>query len=132
MSTKVSSEDLAEVVRAELRLLDPEARADSALVGRLLHPDFVEIGASGQVYRRETVMELLANDPRVQGAAHDFVPSPLADGVVLLTYRVAGARNSLRSSIWIRSEPGEQWQLRFHQGTLRPETGPGDGQNPDG
>jgi len=44
------AEDRAEVVRRELLLLDPVVRADVGRVRGLLHPDFVEFGASGRIW----------------------------------------------------------------------------------
>ena len=58
--------DLAEVVRRERQLLDPALRADGEFVAGLLHPEFVEYGASGRVWDRETTVAALRADPRVQ------------------------------------------------------------------
>ena len=60
----------------------------------------------------------LTADPAVDAEAHDVVPVWLGQDTVLLTYRLAGTRTTLRSSVWIR-ESG-QWRLRFHQGTPVP------------
>lgn len=109
-------EDLAEVVRREQALLDPALRAEGARVEELLHPDFVEHGASGRVWDRASMVAALAEDPAVAGPAGDFVATALADDVVLLTYRVGGPRGSLRSSVWVRDD-GAGWRVRFHQGT---------------
>lgn len=42
---------MAEVERLERALLDPSVRADPGRVAALLHPEFVEFGASGTVWR---------------------------------------------------------------------------------
>ncbi len=43
-------------------------------------------------------------------------PVVRADDVVLLTFRIVGEVDRLRSSVWVRdSHLG--WRLRFHQGT---------------
>lgn len=114
--------DLDEVVRLEQLLLSPEVRARADRVAALLHPDFVEHGASGRVWDRDAGVEALPADPGVVGEAGDFVPVRLADGVVLLTYRIRGPRETTRSSVWVR-DAAAGWQMRFHQGTLVP---PGD------
>lgn len=49
--------DVAEVVRRELLLLQPEVRNDSGHVLRLLHGDFYEYGSSGRVWNRESIAE---------------------------------------------------------------------------
>ena len=113
-------DDLADVVRREQQLLDPEVRASPACAGALLHPDYVEYGASGRVWDRATILEALAEDPEASGEATDFEAARLADGVVLLTYRITGSTGSLRSSVWVR-EPDHGWRVRFHQGTRAAE-----------
>lgn len=109
-------DDLAEVVRLERELLDPDVRSSSAQTQELLHRDFVEYGASGRVvWNRAAMTAALADDPGVSGPGVDFVPVRLADDVVLLTYRIVGDAGSLRSSVWVRES--SRWQVRFHQGT---------------
>lgn len=108
--------DLTETIRREKQLLDPALRASSDDVTAMLHPHFVEFGASGRVWNRDTIVAALGDDPAVTGDGIDFEVVPLADGVVLLTYRIIGEHGSLRSSVWVH-EPGRGWLLRFHQGT---------------
>jgi ribonuclease HI len=109
--------DLIEVVRLELRLLDPICRADQSCVASLLDLNFAEHGASGRVWTRDTAIAGLAANPRFEGKATNFDGFRIAPDVILLTYSVTGLRPSLRSSIWLR-DTNEQWHLRFHQGTL--------------
>jgi hypothetical protein len=100
----------------ELRLLDPATRARPGEVRRLLHPDFLEVGASGRVWDREAILAALSGHPGGDRAVDDLVARPLADDVVLVTYRVRhGGAWSRRSSIWLRDDHG--WRVRFHQGT---------------
>lgn len=122
MDDNDGTEDRAEVVRREFLLLDPVVRADLGRVRALLHPDFVEFGASGRIWTAATLVEALAANsvPLGQGAAVDLIPVSLSVDTVLLTYRIdEQARPSLRSSVWLRSAEGE-WLLRFHQGTPAP------------
>jgi ribonuclease HI len=83
----------------------------------LLHPDFLEFGASGSVWDAEAIVSQLADElagERVK--TRDESPTQLADDVILLTYAVVHpTAPSLRSSVWIRVD--EEWRLRFHQGT---------------
>jgi len=111
-----SDQDLLEVVRRERQLLDPNVRILSDKVGALLHPGFVEHGASGRVWDRMSMIEALRSRPGVSGKALDFSPASLGENVVLLTYRLAGPVTSLRSSVWVKDQQGN-WRLRFHQGT---------------
>lgn len=112
--------DLRDVVRRERQLLDPSVRGQRDRVAELLHCDFVEFGASGRIWDRESIAEVLATSREVPGEASDFSAVKLERDVVLLTYRILGDLGSLRSSVWVR-EDGSRWRLRFHQGT---RTGP--------
>lgn len=117
-----AARDRAEVVRRELLLLDPEVRADLPRVRGLVHPSFVEFGASGRIWDVATMAQALeANTvPLRQGAAADLTPVSLSADTVLLTYLIHDpVRPSLRSSVWLRNGEGE-WLLRFHQGTPVP------------
>jgi hypothetical protein len=92
----------------------------------MLAPDFREIGASGRVYDRDTVLDQLEQRykemkekpaPEVFDAT-DFHCRKLAENVYLLTYSLVqdGKRRTLRSTIWQRSMAG--WKVVFHQGTM--------------
>ena len=115
----------------EVELHHPGVRCDEARLRELLHPDFHEVGRSGAAYDRATIVRFLAaqeTPPAVDSG--DFELAQLAPDVVLLTYRSAHRapdgtleRHTLRSSVWVRD--GEQWRLRYHQGTPAPETNPG-------
>jgi hypothetical protein len=107
--------DLDEVVARELALLDPEVRRDPGRVRAFLHPEFVEFGASGRVWSRDSSAAVTSGvEQRI--TASDLVPRRLAEHVVLLTYRSREpGREALRSSTWIRE--GGEWLLLFHQGT---------------
>ncbi|MBI5068071.1 MAG: DUF4440 domain-containing protein [Deltaproteobacteria bacterium] len=109
--------DLAAVVEGERRLLETSCRASVDHLSELLHPGFVEHGASGRAWTRQEVLARLPSDPVFEGSAADFHPVRLAPDVILLTFRIVGARPSLRSSIWVRCADS-RWRLRFHQGTL--------------
>lgn len=112
----VTSEGLTEVVRRELQLLDPSLRASGKSVVELLHPDFVEYGASGRIWNAAAITSALQADPRVSGKAVDLLPVALSENVVLLTYRIVGTPGSLRSSVWVK-DLQHSWRIRFHQGT---------------
>lgn len=86
--------------------------------------DFREVGASGSVYSRASVLEVYAQryadpayDPMAGLAVDDFAVTELGAGVWLATYRLAqGQRFTRRASIW-RETPGG-WQIAYHQGTV--------------
>ncbi|MDP9392700.1 MAG: DUF4440 domain-containing protein [Actinomycetota bacterium] len=108
--------DLQQVVERELALLQPDVRRDAQRVMALLHPDFLEHGASGQVWDRESIASVTSGtDAPIQ--AVDLRTRHLGADAVLLTYRSREpGREALRSSVWLRdSDAG--WLLLFHQGT---------------
>jgi hypothetical protein len=118
--------ELAEVLHREILLLKPGMRADADAVLALLHPDFLEFGASGRVWDATSLIEALAEESEndaTSGAelicrVEDPVAVLLAPGVVLLTYTAHEPdRVSRRSSVWVRDSDGP-WLLRFHQGTV--------------
>jgi hypothetical protein len=114
-----SDADVQQVMDSELRLLTPAVRRSPAAVEALLHPEFVEFGASGRRWDRPAMVAAIG-----AGLTDGTVPEVsevrgvrLAESVVLVTYvtRRPGQRVR-RSSLWRRNAAGT-WQLYFHQGT---------------
>ncbi len=119
---KVAKSVAAELLRAEMLLLDPAVRRDSARVGALLTEDFFEFGKSGKVWRRERILELLGSEEYAPPVVEGFACHWVAPAVVLVTYRAVRANEAsgerettLRSSLWAKD--GSGWRMRFHQGT---------------
>jgi len=114
-----------DLIRAlEEELFKQSVRGSPEAVSNLLADSFVEFGRSGRVYEKEEVVRRLAAgsiEPPETHIARDFVPRPLADDVVLLTYRSfrlaedTEDRQTLRSSLW--KFISGRWQMVFHQGT---------------
>lgn len=105
-----------EIESLERQLLDPVQRADTGFVERVLAADFAEIGQSGRLHDRQTVMAHLRDDPGFTGSRTlaDFVVREIGLGVVLALYRIAET-GTLRSSVW-RKAAGD-WEMVFSQGT---------------
>lgn len=107
-------------IEGEIRLLDPEVRSSAVLLDELIDPEFTEIGASGRLWDRDSMITALSRDQDASAApivVSDMKGRVLAPGIVHLTYvSDADGRRARRSSIWRRSEQG--WRLYFHQGTL--------------
>jgi ribonuclease HI len=118
---------LQQVAQLELALLLPAVRADPTRLESLLHPDFVEVGASGRRWSRDEVIAALISSPDPGDVAVDDIDARLiAHDVVLVTYTSRRATTVVhRCSIWIRS--GGDWVARHHQGTpVWPPGPPGD------
>ena len=123
---KVSKAVAAELLRAEMLLLDPAIRRDRARVSALLANDFFEFGASGRIWTRDQILDLLATEQYSPPIVEDFACHRIAQDVVLVTYRTVRINQetsrreaALRSSLWIRRS--ETWTVRFHQGTRASE-----------
>jgi ribonuclease HI len=111
--------DLAQVVAAELRLLDPTVRRSRDAAGALLDPDFREFGAFGRVWDRASILDSMAAEEAPAVTAEGVTASRVTPDAVLVTYRARrGDRKTLRSSLW-RRQDGGPWRLYFHQGTVQ-------------
>ena len=122
-SGRVEDDGVEACMARERELLTPRCRADPARLQELLADDFVEIGASGKMWARATMLAALsAGAEPDRGATTEVLHlsgRPIAADVVLLTYgsETAG-RSAIRSSLWRREDAG--WRLFCHQGTLIP------------
>ena len=120
---------MADGVReSELVTLEPllhrlPVAADRATIGALLDPDFFEVGASGSVYQRSLVLDVVerryraGTDPDdAVWNVQDFSTSKLSDNLYLVTYQLSFAdRLSRRCTLWRWHELG--WKAVYHQGT---------------
>ena len=120
----MSVSTLLDILRKlEVETHQPHVRADHSQLARILHPNFIEVGRSGIVYSRDSVLaEFMNHPPSYRVWSQDFHLERLGEGVALLTYRTAHVaddgtleRHTMRASLWQSTEQG--WQLRFHQGT---------------
>lgn len=115
-----TDDDLSIVTDCERALLTGAVRGDRLTAGLLLHRDFHEFGASGVVWDRESILDMMEDEAAagpVDIRAEELVASGLAPGVVLVTYEsVTSSRRAHRSSVWVRTDG--RWQVRHHQGTV--------------
>ena len=117
-------------LEAQLRTLEEshlrhEVRASPDAMKSLLADDFVELGSSGRVFDRATVLASLATQAGFQSRIEQFSVRLLAPGVALTTYRLSTwsqseehSRVTLRSSVWTHRVG--RWVMVFHQGTPVP------------
>ncbi len=89
---------------------------------RMTTLDFWEVGASGQRYSRQFVIDTLverhAKPCEDVWETSDFQCRELASDLYLLTYTLVQdrVRVTRRSTIWRRTDTG--WKIAFHQGTM--------------
>jgi ribonuclease HI len=112
-----------QIKKLEETLLQRHTRADREMLAMLLHDEFEEIGASGDICTKNNAIQwLLREDDAIQWSLTDYRVRQLADDMVLATYcahkadlKTGAAKQSMRSSLWVKSNTG--WAMRFHQGT---------------
>jgi hypothetical protein len=114
----------AHIQELEERLLQPEVRRSRQALDGLLSDEFIEFASDGVAYSKLRVIDALEREGPYRWSLTDFQIVPLAQNVVLATYRATRQSvtlndivNSLRSSIW--TQRSGRWQLLFHQGTTR-------------
>jgi hypothetical protein len=118
--TSSENSRIAQAIALERRLLQPSVRASAQEFAALLDPGFREIGASGRVWDRASMIESLTNDSGSATPIRDeeMEGTLLAEDIVLLAYvSDAAGRRARRTSIWKRGEDAG-WRLLHHQGTL--------------
>lgn len=111
---------IIELEKALIDLSMPHVKLKS-----LIADDFVEYGKSGHVYHQKDVFEWLDNNPKRKIHAFDFQLKALSKNIALLTYVSEETENHqtfqvYRSSLWKKRQ--DQWQIIFHQGTLKNAT----------
>lgn len=114
------------VVQDELSAREPifhrpehgTTRADFEL---MTDAEFWEVGASGRLYSRAHVLDILeerhAKAIEENWETRDFFCQEIATDTYLLTYTLLqGPRTSRRATLWRRTSGG--WKILYHQGTI--------------
>ena len=107
----------------EESLLQRHTRKDRKLLTELLHDDFEEIGASGDICTKNDAMEwLMREKDHIEWTLSDFKIKQLSSELILVIYcayktdlKTNKIKRSMRSSIWVKTKFG--WAMKFHQGT---------------
>ena len=112
---------LRELVACEPIFHRPEWGTTRADFDRTMAPEFWEIGASGKVYERAFVLDLLEErhrTPQVETLTpFGFRISRISAETYLLHYNLhQDARETRRTTVWRREAEG--WKILFHQGTV--------------
>jgi len=112
------------LIEQEMALHQYEIRKNKDAVIRLLHPNFKEVGKSGASYEYEEIVQSMSSEklPSVNIHSQNYECIQLAPSVSLLLYQSVcidknGKKSHFtkRSSIWVFN--GENWQIKYHQGT---------------
>ncbi|MCF6317697.1 MAG: nuclear transport factor 2 family protein [Proteobacteria bacterium] len=104
----------------EKKLLQPDIRRSTEALNQLLSDDFLEYGASGNVYTKTDILENLPKEKNYcEISLSNFKLKILCKNVVHVVYKTQRKGNKnrvLRSSIW-KKHSSYGWQMYFHQGT---------------
>ena len=115
-------DDLTRTIRdLEERLLTRDVRTSRQALADLLTDDFVEIGASGTVYNKDSIIGALLTETHREVAVSDFNVLEMSSDQAQATYVATIADTgtvSRRSSVW-RYQQGV-WRMAFHRGTPIP------------
>ncbi|MHA7813858.1 MAG: nuclear transport factor 2 family protein [Phycisphaerales bacterium] len=128
---RVTRQISEEALKLEQSHLKPEIRSSRIQLDHLLHPEYIEIGASGTTYTKAQVLDTLPEHDQPEYEILKFHGKPIdpptpysyfthTTYTLQEIYPDGSSRRTLRSSIWAQDQG--KWLLKFHQGT--PITGP--------
>jgi glyoxylase I family protein len=107
----------------EEELLSESVRKNPQRLNKLLDVDFTEIGKSGKVWTKHTVIKALKNELFSEIQIDNFKLRFISETIALVTYTAhhknkgdAPAVITMRSSIWKLYD--DKWKIIFHQGTI--------------
>lgn len=119
MQVKILS---AHIKGLEKTLLSQSVRKNPSVLSELIADEFIEIGKSGKVWTKQTVINALKKESRTEIVITGFNLKLLAENIALVTYSARHKHKgnippskSIRSSIWKMVE--NKWKIVFHQGT---------------
>ncbi|MCZ4522095.1 DUF4440 domain-containing protein [Rhodococcus ruber] len=108
--------DLATVLALERELQTPECRRNRGRLVSLFAEDFTEVGASGAVWDKTSILELLGTEDSVEIEVLELSGRAVGTDFVLVHWisQTSGKR-ARRTSLWRRATSG--WESIHHQGT---------------
>ncbi len=118
MNAKMLSSRLKDL---EESLLSEMFRKNSERLNELIADEFIEIGKSGKIWTKQSVIEALNKESYTEIVITGFNLKLLTENIALVTYTAHHKQKgnpsskSLRSSIWKMAD--NKWKIIFHQGT---------------
>ena len=108
--------DLSTVLELERALQTRKCRRDRERLNSLLAEDFSEVGASGAVWDKSSILDMLRDEAPVDIEVLELDGRVISSDLVLLHWisRTLN-RRARRTSLWRRTATG--WELVHHQGT---------------
>ena len=118
----VDRKDIETIRALEQQLLLPEARRSREKLEDILGEEFYEIGSSGRVFDRQTIIDTMITESKRELIMKEFQATVLADDVILTTFRILRliegemTASSRHCSVWKKRD--DHWWMVYHQGTL--------------
>jgi hypothetical protein len=111
-----ADDDLSTVLELEREQQTAECRRDRERLARLLADDFTEVGASGTMWDKSSILDLLGSEISVEIEVIEPTGRVIGPGYLLLQW-ISKTRQmrARRTSPWRRTDTG--WELVHHQGT---------------
>lgn len=113
------------IKKLEISLHQRNVRSNATALELLIHPLFLEVGYSGQMYNRESVVQALVahkgTDLSSTIWSQNFEFIDLAPSIIQVVYLSARQSNGVltrharRTSIW--ENVSDHWKIRYHQAT---------------
>lgn len=108
--------DLSTVLALERELQTAECRRDRERLTRLLADDFTEVGASGTMWDKSSILDMLGTEIPVEIEVIEPTGRVIGPDYVLLQWvSQTPEMRARRTSLWRRTDTG--WELVHHQGT---------------
>ncbi|MGB2722019.1 MAG: nuclear transport factor 2 family protein [Rhodococcus sp. (in: high G+C Gram-positive bacteria)] len=108
--------DLSLVLELERELQTTKCRRDRERLARLLADDFTEVGASGTVWDKSSILDMLAGESSAEIEVIEPIGRVISEDCVLVQWISRTTRmRARRTSLWRRTDTG--WELVHHQGT---------------
>jgi len=108
---------IAFVAQAERDLLITAKRSSRKYLNTVLADGFIEIGQSGQLYDKASIIATLLASPQTQAAMADLSVRKLTEVFILASYKTSNPLRNVypicRHSLWQKLEGG--WQLLYHE-----------------
>jgi hypothetical protein len=97
-----------------------EKRSDLDWMDHILHPEFSEVGMSGQTYTRDDTLSTARTEVSAWLPLEGYRLELIDEDVAMARYTTRQSSNGVerrtqRTSVWVNTNDG--WRLRFHQGT---------------
>jgi len=108
-------DDQVIILGLEQGLLTPSIRKSVPCLDKILANEFIEIGQSGTIYDKKSIINTLGTKPDKTIIFEDMKVRLLSNSLALVTYKTKtrGRPFVRRYSLWERAH--NHWQLVFHE-----------------